>query len=736
MADAVSEELDSVPGPIERETEKSELDSRLLKAAKEGHDDVIEKLLREGANINAVSEGFRETPLHKASDYGHGNVVRTLLDNGANVNSQDEDGWTPLYFASRAGFASIVNLLLFPSGSNVTRSPSQRVGAHPDLRSEIEVDLADHEHGLTPLHVASYWGEEDVVHAIVKFKSTLKPENTQRTLDKIDKFGRSALHIAVEQRYPGVIRKLIGTDTSLPLDHETALHMASRLGNAETVQALLHLNADVMAKKTNANNETPLHMAALHGHTQVVEQLLALTYELPHVLEREQVQGELSRMQRPPREVSNRQLLQNQMSAKTRDGNTALHLAASAGHHETVEELLEISLELRDQQAPDTRNNLGMTALHIASERGFTRVVQCILSKVRVDIWKRDYNGDSALHLASGNGNTDVIKVLLSPKIAPDVAALKNNRGETAVGRAISSQKWPASESILDAIFRSRSKVVDLGCVDLKEALISAARQRVSHNVVRFLLMMTTTNVERMKKCVDVQAGRNSSTRGWTALHWAAYHGNFVVVWWLLHESSWTDREMRTAHTTGKIGLQELQGTAEHRNPEDHEEHTYFQIKELMQSQEWSAKNVNVNEQHEKEKKPNNRQTRDIDERERYHLCLDMLKDPPLFEIPDSEKAYDMPKPAPDPDRILDSYYATIVDFYRHEDRSNLLRRSRNVSEVVYSKGGPDAIMKQARNTLGEVDKDAAKKKQFSEGDLRFRWVHLPANNVSAYRGC
>jgi ankyrin repeat protein len=52
------------------------------------------------------------TPLHWASGGGKLNVVEFLLEKGANPNAADESQWTPLLSAASAGHTEVVKLLL------------------------------------------------------------------------------------------------------------------------------------------------------------------------------------------------------------------------------------------------------------------------------------------------------------------------------------------------------------------------------------------------------------------------------------------------------------------------------------------------------------------------------------------------------------------------------------------------------------------------------------------------
>jgi ankyrin repeat protein len=66
------------------------------------------------ANINAREEDG-ETPLHWASrsyNFKDGSVLRLLLEHGADVNAQSQTGRTPLHVASYRGALEVVRVLL------------------------------------------------------------------------------------------------------------------------------------------------------------------------------------------------------------------------------------------------------------------------------------------------------------------------------------------------------------------------------------------------------------------------------------------------------------------------------------------------------------------------------------------------------------------------------------------------------------------------------------------------
>ena len=67
-------------------------------AAWEGHKEIAELLIVEGADVN-VKDKNSATPLHLAAEYDHKEIAELLIANGADVNAKRSDGSTPLDWA-------------------------------------------------------------------------------------------------------------------------------------------------------------------------------------------------------------------------------------------------------------------------------------------------------------------------------------------------------------------------------------------------------------------------------------------------------------------------------------------------------------------------------------------------------------------------------------------------------------------------------------------------------------
>jgi ankyrin repeat protein len=83
----------------------------LIKASEEGDCEFADLFIKRGADVNARGHG--ETPLMRAAVFGHLQIVELLIANNADVNAvNEEDGFTALMCAAYFGHLKIVEILM------------------------------------------------------------------------------------------------------------------------------------------------------------------------------------------------------------------------------------------------------------------------------------------------------------------------------------------------------------------------------------------------------------------------------------------------------------------------------------------------------------------------------------------------------------------------------------------------------------------------------------------------
>ncbi len=124
-------------------------ESALMVAVLKGQQDLAEKLIKKGADVNKT--GW--TPLHYAASSGQLALISLLLDNSAYIDAESPNRTTPLMMAAMYGTPAAVKLLL-------------QEGADPKLKNQ---------QGLTALQFAQRGNRPDSVEAIAVFLRSKRP---------------------------------------------------------------------------------------------------------------------------------------------------------------------------------------------------------------------------------------------------------------------------------------------------------------------------------------------------------------------------------------------------------------------------------------------------------------------------------------------------------------------------------------------------------------------------------
>jgi ankyrin repeat protein len=221
---------------------------------------IVSQLIRLGANVNQFDDENGYSPLSMAILGLNTSAALELIEAGANVKQPSRSGRTPLYVAVEKGLVDVVKTLLAMPGVDINAPVTSEKNAARPLHVAIlygqchlipvlinlgaDVNLPDDERKCSPLLMATLLKDSWSVKLLLRANANPC---------QLSKEGRSALYIAAEKGFSGILRLLV-EDSSLldingPVTSEshrgTALHIAAMFDNAHLIIELLSLGADV-----------------------------------------------------------------------------------------------------------------------------------------------------------------------------------------------------------------------------------------------------------------------------------------------------------------------------------------------------------------------------------------------------------------------------------------------------------------------------------------------------------
>jgi len=277
-----------------------------------------------------------KTMFHRALEMNQSAIVHAFVAARVDVDCAQARYAHPLVFAVVNRRVDLVELLL-------------RTGANPNLS-----------HDRFPLYEAASLGDERIVRMLLEAKADANQQ---------DVCGKFALYAAAERGSVSILRLLVDAKAEINMTERThnytALYRAARSVDAEPALFLLRQNAHVDAKSSNGH--TPLMIAAWRGNADPTLALLLHDADvnaadsdgriaLHHAAE--------SSSPSPNVEHTMRTLMLNgsyMNSAKDKDGNTPLHLAARCGRDKNCTALLDLGSDI------NATNNLGRRPINDAA---------------------------------------------------------------------------------------------------------------------------------------------------------------------------------------------------------------------------------------------------------------------------------------------------------------------------------------------------------------------------------
>lgn len=306
-------------------------DSPVADAAMEGDVEGVETLLRSGADVNEPQpDGM--TALHWAADRNDERVARLLMEAGADVTARTRIGeYTSLLVASRKGNAEVIRVLLdggadvdlrtttagtsalhFAAAAGGTEALQHLIGAGAD------VNARERSHGHTPLMFAAAANQAGAIRLLLEAGADPALHNEVVSMEEISKEdarlqeernervaaeqarrareaalarGEAVAEEVVEEEEEPAAAEVVADSAAQPPREEgviqpltyagligeyggfTALHLATRDGNVEAVEALLAGGAE-LDQRSAGDGSTPLLVATINGHWDLAMDLL------------------------------------------------------------------------------------------------------------------------------------------------------------------------------------------------------------------------------------------------------------------------------------------------------------------------------------------------------------------------------------------------------------------------------------------------------------------------------
>ena len=379
----------------------------LMFAAQSGHKNIIEKLISQGANVNALDD-VNKTALMYAAENGNANIVEKLIAHGANINDCDSNNQTALILACNNNHYNVVKLLL-NSGANIYRIDNNGNTAFHSRSRKIKklLNATKYKTKLSIFHAA----KNGYTHTFEKLIND--PEN-QTPLDSFNKKNKmTVLMLAAQHGHTDIVKILLekSVDTNIiNSEQKTALIYAIENNFPDIVKLLIE------------NNSYLSHLFINPSHTIKFLEALFSPHPKPEIIEA--VTNKIASDKNAISLYLKYYSLQNENLTSAKEYLESFKNTHPDNYKEIFQELFLYACSLNNlnllenllKEKINFNKKYGefkKTALMYASQFGHEKVVEKLIdSGVNVNALANE--NETALMYAAASGNPNIVEKLIA----------------------------------------------------------------------------------------------------------------------------------------------------------------------------------------------------------------------------------------------------------------------------------------------------------------------------------
>ena len=386
----------------------------IVQAARDGNEEMIQKLLVSGANIRASHTTTQRHALSEASIQGHYKIVDLLIDEGCPVEHPDAEGYTALHHACERGHLTVAKSLITNNAPIDAPGPRGQTALHLAMQSpprqSVVMLLIQHKANVnardvtfqTPLHIGASQGNVAMCNYLL---------NEGAQLDSREAHSKTPLQLACEAGHYELVQMMLNQSNLNPTnmsflaaffaaveyghvqiaesffprglklrelrkDSYKPITIAAKGGGLAMVELMINENCEVNARDENGWNA--LHFSSYYGHDQVIERLITSGVSTDAITSQKETPL-LFAVKRDHFAVAERLLrctnVSNLVSTEDERNQQPIHHTARTGSVEIFNLLMSNGAKINGQ------NSFGWQPLHIATAYGHLALVQRLLQE-------------------------------------------------------------------------------------------------------------------------------------------------------------------------------------------------------------------------------------------------------------------------------------------------------------------------------------------------------------------